>query len=44
MVNDVEAERLSYVGIGNAQMLFPTPKNKEESEANRRVEIKVLGN
>ncbi|MBP7409450.1 MAG: OmpA family protein [Flavobacteriales bacterium] len=44
LVNEVEPERLSYVGIGNAQMLFPAPKNKEESEANRRVEIKVLGN
>jgi flagellar motor protein MotB len=44
LVNEVEPERLSYVGIGNAQMLYPTPKNKEESEANRRVEIKVLGN
>ncbi len=44
LVNEVEPERLAYVGIGNAQMLFPTPKNKEESEANRRVEIKVLGN
>ena len=44
LVNEVEPERLAYIGIGNAQMLFPTPKNKEESEANRRVEIKVLGN
>jgi flagellar motor protein MotB len=24
-------------------MLYPEPKNKEQSEANRRVEIKVLG-
>lgn len=44
VVNDVEPNRLSYVGLGNAQMLYPSPKNKEESEANRRVEIKVLGN
>lgn len=44
LVNEVEPERMSYVGIGNAQMLYPSPKNKEESEANRRVEIKVLGN
>ncbi|WKZ65977.1 MAG: OmpA family protein [Flavobacteriales bacterium] len=43
LVNEVEPERMSYVGIGNAQMLYPSPKNKEESEANRRVEIKVLG-
>ncbi len=44
VVNDVEPERLSYVGLGNSQMLFPAPKNKEESEANRRVEIKVVAN
>lgn len=44
LVNDVEPERLSYVGLGNSQMLYPEPKNKEQSEANRRVEIKVLGN
>lgn len=44
VVNDVEEGRLAYVGLGNSQMLFPTPKNKDESEANRRVEIKVVGN
>jgi flagellar motor protein MotB len=44
LVNDVEPERISYVGLGNSQMLFPNPKNKEESEANRRVEVKVLAN
>lgn len=42
LVNEIEPERISYVGLGNSQMLYPTPKNKEESEANRRVEIKVL--
>ena len=42
LVNDIEPDRLSYVGLGNSQMLYPEPKNKEESEANRRVEIKVL--
>lgn len=44
VVNDIEPDRLSYVGLGNSQMLYPNPKNKEESEANRRVEIKVTGN
>ncbi|HRH39043.1 MAG TPA: OmpA family protein [Flavobacteriales bacterium] len=44
LVNEVEPERLSYVGMGNSKMLYPSPKNKEESEANRRVEINVLGN
>ncbi len=43
LVNDIEPERISYVGLGNSQMLYPEPKNKEQSEANRRVEIKVLG-
>ncbi len=43
LVNDIEPERISYVGLGNSQMLFPEPKTKEHSEANRRVEIKVMG-
>ena len=42
LVNDVEPERIAYLGLGNSQMLFPEPKNKEQSEANRRVEIKVI--
>ncbi len=44
MVNDVEPERVTYVGLGNSRMLFPEPKTKEESEANRRVEVKVVSN
>ena len=44
LVNEVEPPRLAYVGKGNSRMLYPTPKNKEESEANRRVEINVVGN
>lgn len=43
LVNDIEPDRISFVGIGNARMLYPDPKNKEQSEANRRVEIKVMG-
>lgn len=43
LVNDVEPDRLSYQGLGNSQMIYPEPKNKEQSEANRRVEVKVLG-
>jgi flagellar motor protein MotB len=42
LVNDIEPERIAYLGLGNSQMLFPEPKNKEQSEANRRVEIKVI--
>ncbi len=44
LVNDIEPDRISYVGLGNSQMLFPEPKGREQSEANRRVEVKVLGN
>ena len=44
MVNDIDPERISYKGSGNSQMLYPEPKNKEQSEANRRVEINVIGN
>lgn len=43
LVNEIEPERLSYQGLGNSQMIYPEPKNKEQSEANRRVEVKVLG-
>lgn len=43
LVNDVEPERISFVGLGNSEMIYPEPKNKEQSEANRRVEVKVLG-
>jgi len=44
LVNDIEPGRITYAGMGNSQMLYPEPKNKEQSEANRRVEVKVLAN
>lgn len=43
LVNDVDPGRVGYEGMGNAHMLFPDPKNREESEANRRVEVRVTG-
>lgn len=43
LVNDMEPERMTYVGLGNSKMLFPEAKTKEQSDANRRVEIKVTG-
>lgn len=43
LVNDISPRRMTYVGYGNSKMLYPEPKNKEQSEANRRVEIKVMG-
>lgn len=44
LVNDVEPERIGFVGLGNSQMIYPEPKDREQSEANRRVEVKVLSN
>lgn len=43
LVNDIGPRRMTFVGYGNSKMLYPEPKNKEQSEANRRVEIKVMG-
>jgi len=37
----VEKSRLKYVGYGNARMIFPTPVNNRQAEANRRVEAEV---
>ena len=39
-----ERRLLSFVGLGNSQMLYPEPKDKEQSEANRRVEVKIVSN
>lgn len=41
VINDIDPSRLAYVGLGNAYMLYPNPRNKAESEANRRVEVKI---
>ncbi len=41
LVNDIDPSRLAYVGLGNAHMLYPEPRNKAESEANRRVEVRI---
>lgn len=43
VINDIDPARLSYVGMGNAYMLYPNPRNTKESEANRRVEVRVTG-
>jgi flagellar motor protein MotB len=42
LVNDIAPDRISYEGIGNAEMIYPEPKNRDQSEANRRVEVKIL--
>lgn len=40
--NGIDTERLQASGQGNTQMLFEKPKNYEEEEANRRVEIVIV--
>lgn len=40
--NGVNKDRITYIGLGNTQMIYPAPKTKTEEEANRRVEIKIL--
>lgn len=39
--NGVPAQRMTFKGYMNTQMLFPQPKNDQEAEQNRRVEIRV---
>lgn len=41
--NGIPAERMTWKGYMNTQMLFPNPKNEQEAEQNRRVEIRVVG-
>jgi outer membrane protein OmpA-like peptidoglycan-associated protein len=41
--NGIPASRMKYKGYENTQMLFPRPQNERESEQNRRVEIRVVG-
>ncbi len=41
--NGISADRLSYKGYGNWEMLFPNARDKFQQEQNRRVEIKVVG-
>lgn len=38
----IEAARMSKKGFSNKFMLYPDPKNSEEEELNRRVEINVI--
>jgi outer membrane protein OmpA-like peptidoglycan-associated protein len=38
----INKKRLEVEGFGNAMMLFPDPQTEEESELNRRVEIKII--
>lgn len=37
----IDKSRLNFVGLGNAEMVYPTPVNNRQAEANRRVEAEV---
>ncbi len=39
---NIEKDRLSYVGLGDKEQLYPRANSDEEFEKNRRVEIKVV--
>lgn len=41
--NGIPAEQLQYRGYGNHEMRFPNARSAQDQEANRRVEIRVLG-
>lgn len=38
----VSSSRMKYKGFGNSKMIFPTPINNRQAEANRRVEAEIL--
>lgn len=35
----IEPSRLTYIGLGNSQMIHPDPKDEKEADMNKRVEI-----
>ncbi len=37
----ISKSRLDVKGFGNAKMIFPTPVNNRQAEANRRVEVEI---
>ena len=38
----VDSGRMKTLGLGNSEMIYPSPSNYEQEKANRRVEIKIL--
>ena len=38
----IKEERMSKIGFGDRHILYPQPKNEDEQEKNRRVEINVI--
>jgi outer membrane protein OmpA-like peptidoglycan-associated protein len=39
--NGIQKDRLSTKGFGNSKPIYPKPKNEQEIQANRRVEVMV---
>ncbi|MFP5471365.1 MAG: OmpA family protein, partial [Bacteroidia bacterium] len=37
----IEKERLTYKGYGGDKMIYPEPLNEQQSQVNRRVEVRV---
>lgn len=42
MFEGISKKKLTVEGFGNAMMIYPEPQTDEQSELNRRVEIKVI--
>lgn len=42
IMQGVDKKRMTYLGKGNMEMIYPKPVSKDEKEANRRVEILIL--
>jgi outer membrane protein OmpA-like peptidoglycan-associated protein len=42
VISGIDQKRLTYKGLGNSRMKFKLPKNKEEEDQNKRVEIYTL--
>lgn len=44
ILSGIAKDRMTYVGYGNARMIYPDPRADHQAEANRRVEIRILSN
>ncbi len=41
--NGINEDRLEIRGAGNTQMIYPNPETEWQNEANRRIEIEIIG-
>ena len=41
IAQNIKPERVQVEGLGGTQPIFPTPKNEEQRQKNRRVEVKI---